>query len=92
MTKIYFKKRDLGELKEGIRNYGKYLLIFSVFGLAYLFLAYIFCSPYEIEIMLLIIIAYLSMWAMLTMSLIFDIIGHIFYQDDGDKSNDKVYL
>lgn len=92
MTKIYFKKRDISALKEGIRNYGKYLLIFSVFGLADLFLAYIFCSPYEIEMMLLTIIAYLSMLAMLTTSLIFDIIGYIFYLGDGDKSNDKVYL
>lgn len=92
MTKIYFKKRDMGELKDGIRNYGKYLGIFSVFGLAYLFLAYIFCSPYEIEVMLLTIIAYLSMWAILTISLIFDIIGYIFYLEDGDKSNDRVYL
>lgn len=92
MTKIYFKKRDLNALKEGIRNYGKYLGIFSVFGLVYLFLAYIFCSPYEIEVMLLIIIAYLSMWALLTIALIFDIIGYIFYLGDEDKSNDKVYL
>lgn len=92
MTKIYFKKRDSGALKEGIRNYEKYLGILSVFGLAYLFLANIFCSPYEIEMMLVIIIAYLSMWALLTISLIFDIIGYIFYLVDEDKSNDKVYL
>jgi hypothetical protein len=92
MTEMYFKKVDLNELKNEIRRYVKYLLIFSILSMAYLVIETVCFLPYEIEMMFLTVIAYLSIWAILTTQLIFDVIGCVFYQDDGDKSNDKVYL